>query len=60
MHTKGKKRQYLYMCMRHNACCVLIEIHFVDFDQPLTRHYEQKNKRFWKTISIAENKREEK
>ena len=59
MRSKGKKKQYVYMCMRHNVCCVLIEIHCVDFNQPQTRHYEQRNKRFWETISIAGNEREE-
>ena len=43
--------------MRHNVCCVSIENHYVDFDQPQTRHYEQRNKRSWETISIAENER---
>ena len=45
--------------MRHNVCCVIIEIDYVDFDQPQTRHYEQRNKRSWETISIAGNVREE-
>ena len=31
----------------------LIEIHYVDFDQPQTRHYEQRNKKSWETISVA-------
>ena len=43
--------------MRHNVCCDLIEIHSVDFDQPQTRHYEQRNKRSCEAISIAENER---
>ena len=59
MRSKGKKKQYLYTCMRHNVRCVLIEIHNEDFDQPQTRLYEQRNKRSWETISIAENEREE-
>ena len=45
--------------MRHNVSCVLIEIYYVVFNQPQTRHYEQRNKRSWETISIAENEREE-
>ena len=45
--------------MCHNVCCALIEIHYVDFDQPQTRHYEQRDKRSWETISIAGNEREE-
>ena len=40
-------------------CRVLIETHSVDFDQPQARHYEQRSKRSWKTISIAGNQREE-
>ena len=59
MRSKGKKKKYSYMCTRHNVCCILIKIHFVDFDQPQTRHYEQRNKRSWETISVAENEREE-
>ena len=59
MRRKGKKKQYLYMCTCHNVCCVLIEIHYVDFDQPQTYHYEQRNKRSWETVSKAENEREE-
>ena len=59
MHSKGKKKKYLCMCTHHNVCCVLIKVHYVDFDQPQTRHYEQRNKRAWKTISVAENEREE-
>ena len=47
------------MYMRHNARCVLIEIHFVNFDQAQTRHYEQRNKRSWETMSIVENEKEE-
>ena len=45
--------------MRHNVSCVLIEIHYVDFDQPQTRHYEKRNKRSWETISKAEKESEE-
>ena len=59
MRSKEKKKQYLYICMRHNVCCVIIKIHYVDFDRPQTRHYEQKNKRSWETISKAENERKE-
>ena len=59
MYGKRRKKQYLYIYTRHNKCCVLIEIRYVDFDQPQTRHYEQRNKRSWETISIAENEREE-
>ena len=47
------------MCIRHNVCRVLIKIHYVDFDQLQTRHYEQRNKRSWETISIAGNEWEE-
>ena len=53
------KKEYLYICMRNNVCCVLIEIHYVNFDQSRTRHYAQRNKRSWETISISENEREE-
>ena len=59
MRSKRKKKEYLYMCMCHNVCCVLIEIHYMDFDQPQTRHYEQRNKRSWETKSEAGNEREE-
>ena len=45
--------------MCHNVCCVLIEIHYMDFDQLQTRHYEQRNKRSRETISIVGNEREE-
>ena len=45
--------------MRHNVSYVLIEIHYMDCDQPQTRHYKQRNKRSWETISIAENERDE-
>ena len=59
MPSKGKKKQYLYMRMRHNVCCVLIEIHCVNFDQAQTRHYERKNKRSRETLSMTGNEREE-
>ena len=45
--------------MRHNVCSVLIEIHYVDFDQSQTRHYEQRSNRSWETTSIEGNEREE-
>ena len=47
------------MCTRHSVCRVLIKIHHVDFDQPQTRNYEQRNKIAWETISIAGNEMEE-
>ena len=31
----------------------------MDFDQPQTRHYEQRNKRSWEILPIADNEREE-
>ena len=43
--------------MHHNVCCVLIEIHSVEFDQPKIRHYEHRNKRSCEAISIADNER---
>ena len=53
----GKHCLYsLYIYTRHNECCAIIEFHFVDFSQPL---YEQRNKKPWETISIAENERKE-
>ena len=59
MRSKGKIKQYLYMGVRYNVCCVLIEIHYVDFDQPQTRYYEQRNRISWETISIAGDERKE-
>ena len=59
MRGKEWRKQYLYICLFHNICCVLIEIHCVDFDQLQTRHYKQRDERSWKTISIAENEIEE-
>ena len=59
MRSKGRKKQYLHICRRHNVCCIVIKIHRVDFNQPQTRHYKQRNKRSWETISIAENEKEE-
>ena len=61
MRGKGRKKQYLYI-----VCCVLIEIHYVDFNQPQTHHYMsreikdfekqyQKRKMSWgKSKQIAE------
>ena len=49
----------MHLVLRHNICCALIEIYFVDFDQPQTCHYEQKNKRSGEILSIVDNEREE-
>ena len=59
MRDKERKKHYLYVCTRHTACRILIEIRYEGFDQPQTRHYEQRNKRSSETISILENEREE-
>ena len=45
--------------MRHVICCIIIETHLVDFDQPQTCDYEQRNERSWEMISIADNERKE-
>ena len=58
MHCNKWKKQYLYICTRHNVFCELIEIHYQNFNQPQTRDYKQKNKKSLETTSIAENKRE--
>ena len=58
MRDKEWEKLYLCTCTRHNVCCVLIETHCVDFNQPQTRLYEQRNKTSWETISIAENVKE--
>ena len=34
MRDNERKKQYLYISTRHNVYCVLIEIHFADFNQP--------------------------
>ena len=45
---KRKKTIFIHLATRYSICCVLNEIHFMDFVQTQPQHYEQKNKVYGK------------